>query len=248
MSASLTGVAVVTGASSGIGRAVAQAMAAHGVSLCLSGRDEARLQATARELASRATQVLVHAADLRSNDGICGLAERIRTGLGRVDVLVHAAGTLRLGDVEKAGWDDLDEQYAVNLRAPFLLTKALLPLLKEARGQVVFVNSTAGLAAGVDNALYAATKQALRSLAGSLRDQLGPAGLRVLSVYPGRTDTPMQERVHAYEGIKYDGRDLLSPGDVAEVIVSSLLLPRQAEVTDVVVRPTRQPVSGRNER
>ena len=82
---------------------------------------------------------------------------------------------------------------------PLLLTKGLLPMLKASSGQVVFVNSTAGLAAGADNGLYAATKHGLRSLTGSIRDTVNPYGIRVLSVFPGRTATPMQEGVARVE-------------------------------------------------
>jgi NADP-dependent 3-hydroxy acid dehydrogenase YdfG len=247
MSAALRGVAVVTGASGGIGGAVAVALAGPELSLCLTGRDEARLRGAAEAIGPRAARVLVHAADLASDKELCGLVERVGRELGRLDVLVHAAGGLRLGDVESAGWDDLDEQYRVNLRAPFLLTKAFLPLLKESQGQVVFVNSSAGLVAGAENGVYAATKQALRSLAGSLRDHVNRYGIRVLSVYPGRTATAMQQRVHAFEGRRYDGAELLQPGDVAELIAAALVLPRSAEVTDVMVRPMKKPSVGRAE-
>ncbi len=245
MTTRLAGVAVVTGSSSGIGRAVARALAAEGMSLCLTGRDAGRLQDGAREIAARAAQVIVHQADLSSDEGLRGLAVRVRTDLGRLDVLVHAAGVLHLGDVEAAGWDDLDEQYRVNLRAPFLLTKAFLPMLKQSSGQVVFVNSTAGLVAGAENALYAATKHALRALARSFRDHVNQYGIRVLSVFPGRTATPMQEAVHRFEGRRYEPAGLLQPSDIAEVIVTALALPRTAEVTDIVVRPMNKPSPGR---
>ncbi len=245
MRAPLAGAAVVTGSSSGIGRAVAQALAGRGMSLCLTGRDAGRLQDCAREIEPRAARVLVHLADLSSDQGIRGLVERVGAVLGRMDVLVHAAGVLHLGSVEAAGWDDLDEQYRVNLRAPFLITKAFLPMLRESNGQIVFVNSTAGLAAGVDNGLYAATKHALRSLAGSIRDHVNQYGVRVLSVFPGRTATPMQEAVQQFEGRRCEAADLLQPSDVAHVIVAALSLPRTAEVTEVVMRPSKKQTPGR---
>ncbi len=241
MSGTLAGVAVVTGSSSGIGRAVAHALAARGMSLCLTGRDAGRLEEGARDIAPGAAGVHMHCADLSRDQDIRGLVERVEAELGRVDVLVNAAGTIHLGDVEAAGWDDLDEEYRVNLRAPFLLTKAFLPLLKRSKGQVVFVNSTAGLAAGVDNGLYAATKHALRSLAGSIRDHVNRYGVRVLSVFPGRTATPMQEAVYRFEGRTYQASELLQPADVAEVVVAALTLPRTAEVTDIMVRPMKKP-------
>jgi short-subunit dehydrogenase len=214
------------------------------MSVCLSGRDVSRLQDVATKIRERTVQVLVHPADLSTDEGIRGLVAGVHADIRRIDVLVHAAGTIRLGNVESAEWSDLDEQYRLNLRAPFLLTKAFLPMLKETRGQVVFVNSTAGLIAGVDNGLYAATKQALRSIAGSIRDHVNPYGIRVVSVFPGRTATTMQEAVHRFEGRRYEPAELVQAGDVAELIVGALALPRTAEVTDVVVRPMKQPAHG----
>jgi NAD(P)-dependent dehydrogenase (short-subunit alcohol dehydrogenase family) len=219
---------------------MALALAEHGMSLCLSGRDAGRLEEGKAVIAARGARAMVHQSDLSSDAGIRSLAARVGAEFGRLDVLVHAAGDIRLGDVEAAQWDDLDRQYRVNLRAPFLLTKALLPLLKSSGGQVVFINSSAGLAAGADNALYAATKHALRALAGSIRDHLNRFGVRVLSVFPGRTATPMQEAVHRFEGRSYDAAALLQPEDVAEVIVRSLALPRTAEVTEIMIRSMKK--------
>ena len=106
---------------------------------------------------------------------------------------VHGAGVIARGPVEHAKVEELDCQYDVNLRAPFVLTRRFLPALKKARGQIVFVNSTAGRAAAPDAALYAASKHALRGFADSLRQEINPDGVRVLSMFPGRTATPMQQ-------------------------------------------------------
>ena len=242
MSAALTGAAVVTGASGGIGGATARALVACGMSVCLTGRDITRLQKVEADIGPSAVKVLVHPCDLATDEGIRGLVARVAAQRWRVDVLGHAAGTIRLGDIESVGWDDLDEQYRMNLRAPFLLTKAFLPMLKESRGQVVFVNSTAALSAGADNGLYAATKHALRSLTNSIRDYVNPYGIRVASVFPGRTATPMQESVHRFEGRRYDEAGLVQASDVAELVVAALALPRTAEVTEIVLRPMKKPV------
>jgi NADP-dependent 3-hydroxy acid dehydrogenase YdfG len=234
-------VAVVTGASGGIGRAVARALAAPDAALCLSGRDQARLDACAREVAPASGRVLVHASDLATDEGIRSLAGRVESELGRVDVLVHAAGELRLGNVEAAGWGDLDELYRTNLRAPFLLTKALLPLLERARGQIVFVSSSAALASGAENALYAATKAGLRAIANGIRDHVNRYGIRVLTVFPGRTASAMQQAVHGFEGRRYEPASLLQPEDVAGAIAAALQLPPTAEATEISVRPMRKP-------
>ena len=230
-------IAVVTGASSGIGKAVAVALAARGLRPCLTGRDVERLWRLADVLTARGARPSVVPADLGLDEGVRALIEAVET-IGRLDVLVHSAGALCLGDMVDAGWNDFDELYRVNLRAPYLLTRALLPLLAASRGQIVFVNSSAALRASADNALYAATKAGLVSLAGSIRDRVNPLGVRVLTVFLGRTATPMQEQVHAFEGKSYDPGTLMAPGDVAEVVVQALMLPRTAtEVTDITVRP-----------
>ena len=156
-------------------------------------------------------------------------------------MLVHGAGTIALGDLGSAPIEDLDRQYAANVRAPYLLTRALLPSLRATQGEVVFINSSAGLTARAGIAQYAATKHALKAIADSLREEVNPEGVRVLSVYPGRTATPLQARVHAEEGKAYLPERLVQPDDVASVVLNALTLPRSAEVTDVVVRPRLKP-------
>jgi short-subunit dehydrogenase len=248
MSAGLSGVALVTGASSGIGLALACALGARGVRVLLTGRDAARLEEAATQVRARGGTALVSSADLARDPDLRELASWVEREAGRLDLLVHSAGSIHLGSIDSVGWEDLDADYRVNVRAPFLLTKALLALLRAAGGQLVFVNSTAGLSAGPDNALYAATKHALRSLAGSIRDQVNRSGVRVLSVFPGRTATPMQEAVVRFEGRSYRPEELLQPEDVAEMVVAALMLPRTAEVVDVMMRPMTKPSAERSPR
>jgi short-subunit dehydrogenase len=125
----------------------------------------------------------------------------------------------------------------VNLLAPAELTRLCLPALRVAGGQVVFVNSGSGLRANPDWSAYAASKHGLRALADSLRAEEKGAGVRVTSVYPGRTATTMQEKVHAQEGKAYDPEDWIRPESVATAVLSAMDLPRDAEMTDVTVRP-----------
>jgi NADP-dependent 3-hydroxy acid dehydrogenase YdfG len=135
----------------------------------------------------------------------------------------------------------LDRQYRINVRAPYMLTQALLPMLKSRRGQIVFINSSAGLNARANVSQYAATKHALKAVADSLREEINAEGLRVLSVYPGRTATPMQADVHTMEGRAYRPDRLMQPEDVAAVVINALSLPSSAEVTDIHVRPLIKP-------
>jgi NADP-dependent 3-hydroxy acid dehydrogenase YdfG len=228
-------VALVTGASSGIGRAIALALASAGTSLALVGRRADELREVAEQAESRAE---IYVLDLTDDPALADLPRQVESDLGRLDLLVHSAGAFALGPISGAPVEDLDAQYRVNVRAPYLLTQLCLPMLRAARGQIVFVNSSAGVArarSGVSQ--YAATKHALRALADSVRDEVNPDGVRVLSVFPGRTATPMQALVHELEGREYRPGELLQPEDVAAAVAAAVALPSSAEVTEIDVRP-----------
>jgi NAD(P)-dependent dehydrogenase (short-subunit alcohol dehydrogenase family) len=148
---------------------------------------------------------------------------------------------MRPNEMERARVEDLDLQYATNVRAPYLLTQRLLEFLKVSRGQIVFINSSAGLTAKrPEVGQYAATKHALKAVADSLREEVNRKGIRVLTLYLGRTATPMQEALFRQEGREYCPAALLQPEDVASVVVHTLLLPPTAEVTDISIRPMQK--------
>jgi len=234
----LTGqTAVVTGATGGVGRAVAAKLLAHGATVVLVGRSDAALERTISDSGWRAAPAMGFAVDLAVDSEVRSLMERIERSVPRIDILVHAAGVISMGPVGGTSIAELDKQYQVNLRAPYQLTQALLPKLVSCSGQVVFINSTAGRQARAGVSQYAATKYALRALADSFRDEVNPQGVRVMSVFLGRTATAMQAAVHAHEGRPYDPSRLLQADDVATLILAALQLPRTAEVTDLYVRP-----------
>jgi NADP-dependent 3-hydroxy acid dehydrogenase YdfG len=128
-------------------------------------------------------------------------------------------------------------QLDVNLTAPAVLTHAFLPALRAARGTVVFVNSSAGLSANPTWAAYAASKFGLRALADSLRAEEAEHGIRVTTVYPARTATPMQEKVHEQEGRDYDASQWIQPATVADTVLHVVDLPDDATITELTVRP-----------
>jgi len=238
----LTGrVALVTGASSGIGRAIALALARHGAQLCVVGRDAARLAETVAAV-RQLSQATSFQTDLTSEENIQSLLQHLDKEAGRLDVLVHSAGVIHQDSMERSRVEDLDLQYATNVRAPYALTQRLLPRLMTSRGQIVFINSSAGLVAGRSGSgQYAATKNALRVIADSLREEVNSKGIRVLSVYVGRTATPMQKEVHHREGKAYQPEILLQPEDIASAVVHALAMPSTAEVTDISIRPMIKP-------
>ncbi len=234
-------VAVVTGASSGLGRAIAVALAARGAALHLVGRSAERLGTVADVARAMGAEARSYPADLASDERIEELCAVLCSHLEQVDILVHSAGVIALGRLEEASPAALDRQYRINVRAPYILTQRLLPLIKRCQGQIVFINSSAGLSARGNVGQYAATKHALRAVADSLRDEVNGDGVRILSVFLGRMASPMQEGVHRTEGRAYRPDRLVQPEDAAAVVLSALTLPRTAEVTDVTIRPLAKP-------
>jgi len=230
-------VAVVTGASSGIGRAIALGLAAAGANLCLVGRRLETLRSVADAAKRTSSRIESYQADLAVNRELDAFLAHLLRADTPVDILVHSAGAIRWGPLADSSADELDCQYRINLRAPCVLTRGLLPPLKSSQGQVLFVNSSAALTAKANVGQYAATKHALKAFADSLRDEVNPAGVRVLSLFLGRTATPMQAGVHAMEGRAYHPELLMQPEDVAAVVVHALCLPRSVEITDISMRP-----------
>jgi NADP-dependent 3-hydroxy acid dehydrogenase YdfG len=235
-------VAVITGAGTGIGAAIAQCIAKKGGSLFLIGRSQEKLESVAESARKSCPRVICHPADITSEEDIRVVVKCIKRDFGFVDMLVHSAGAISVGRFNDAPVKDFDKQYITNVRAPFILTQSLLPILIERKGQIVFINSSAGLSAGTGVSQYAATKHALKALADSLRAEINAEGVRVLSVYPGRTASPMQVRVHEMEKKAYHPERLMQPENVAEMVVHALGMPRTAEVTDLTIRPMAKPL------
>jgi NADP-dependent 3-hydroxy acid dehydrogenase YdfG len=217
-------VALVTGASSGIGSAIARSLApTH--DLLLGGRDETSLSLLAAELPGAQAWPF----DL-TNTASADLG-----ALTRLDVLVHSAGVALLGPLSEATDDDWRTTFEVNVFAVASLTQLLLPQLRAASGQVVLINSGAGLRANPGWGVYAASKFALRAYADALRAD--EPSLRVTSVFPGRTDTPMQQEVRRQEGGAYDATQYLDPASVGRAVASAVLATPDAHITELVVRP-----------
>ena len=217
---------LVTGSGSGIGRVVAERLLARGDEVWAVVRRSGRAP-------EGCVEVVADLADGPSLEALAAWPEWPQT----FDSVVHAAGVVELGRIADLGSAAWREQLDVNLVAPALLTRAVLPQLRAARGTVVFVNSGAGLRANPEWSAYAASKFGLRALADALREE--EPLLRVTSVFPGRTATAMQEKVHAQEGREYDAGAWIRPETVADAIISALDLSRDATTPEIVIRPAR---------
>jgi short-subunit dehydrogenase len=223
---------LVTGAGSGIGASVARMLHERGDRLVLLARSERRAADLAEEFPGSATLV----ADLADPAEL----ERVLAGADlpdQLDSVLHVAGVVDLTPVADLPATELREQVDVNLVAPAVLTRACLPSLRRTRGTVVFVNSSAGLVASPTWSAYAASKFGLRGFADALRAEEVEHGVRVTTVFPSRTATPMQEKVHAQEGATYDASRWIRPETVARTILHVLDLPTDTTIPEVTVRP-----------
>jgi len=221
---------LVTGAGSGIGAVLAERLLERGDALVLLARSTER----AHELRADLPEATVLVADLADAASVEAVSDRLPAVL---DSVVHAAGVVDLGPVAELTTEAWQSQLAVNLVAPAVLTRLCLPAVRAARGTVVFLNSGAGQVAHPQWSAYAASKFGLRALADSLRAEEQAHGVRVTTVYPGRTATPMQQKVHQQEGKDYDASAWIDPATVVDAILHVLDLPGDATVSELTIRP-----------
>jgi NAD(P)-dependent dehydrogenase (short-subunit alcohol dehydrogenase family) len=231
-------IALITGAAGGIGRAIAADLARAGVRVGLLGRTREALEAVAHDInRDIGGQSFILPCDLADDSQVRALPHKVTREAGPIDLLIHSAAVYFQESLETAPVEEFDLQYRINLRAPYLLTQLFLPQLKHRPGQVVFINSSTGVNARPTVTQYAAVKHGLRGLADAFRMEIAPAGVRVISIYPGQTATPMQERRYAIEGKPYHPEKLIQPEDVASAVLTAVAMPRTAVVTDLHVRP-----------
>jgi NADP-dependent 3-hydroxy acid dehydrogenase YdfG len=217
--------ALITGASRGIGAAIATALApTH--TLLLAGRPSPALQATAERLGATTLPL-----DVTDTDAIPSATAAI----GELDVLVHNAGVFFPGPVADSTVEEWRTTFDVNVVGAVAVTLALLPALRRAGGQVVFINSGTGRKASAAMASYSASKFALRAFADSLRES--EPELRVTTVFPGRVDTEMQQALVSFEGGDYDPAKFLRADTVAQVVAQVVATPADGHVHEVVIRP-----------
>jgi NAD(P)-dependent dehydrogenase (short-subunit alcohol dehydrogenase family) len=227
-------VALVVGASGGIGRAIAFDLLGAGAEVFMQGRSLAKLAQPPPPENIRGKGHFV-VADLVETSAVETLAAKI-AAKGRLDILVLSSGIYERSRDPAV----FTRQMAVNVVGPYALLQQLLPMLIKAKGQVVFINSTQGLKAAAGIGQYAATKHAMKAVADGLRDEVNGDGVRVTSIFLGRTATALQRAVFETEGRTYPPGRLIQPADVAELVLFLLQLPRTSEATDIVLRPMQK--------
>ena len=227
-------VALVTGASRGIGLAIARTLAAKGCNLAITGRDEHALRRLSRELASRKIQVLVQSCEVRDPQSVDDLFRVLRSQFQRLDILVNNAGiahaNLTVDKLPLPLWQDVID---TNLTGTFLVTQAALALMKRG-GTIVNNLSVAANRVFAGCSAYNASKHGALGFTSTLREELRPRGIRVIALLPGATDTDIWKTLWPQAPRK----KMMSPATVAEAVVKAILLPPNATVETLEILPT----------
>jgi len=244
-------VALVTGASSGIGHATALELAREGASVALVGRREDRLTDLAAEISSAGGRALVVPADITDAQAAADAVSRTVEGLGRLDILVNNAGLMLLGPAPAADLNDWRRMIDVNLMGLMYTTHAAVPHLLKAATQdprqvadIVNIGSVAGRSAFAMSAVYCATKFGVGAFTESLRQELARQHVRVSVVEPGSVDTELRthnpEIVQQYIASSLGDIERLQGQDIADAIGYVVTRPRHVAVNELLVRPTEQ--------
>jgi 3-oxoacyl-[acyl-carrier protein] reductase len=230
-------VAVVTGASKGIGRATALMLAKNGAHVAISARTSKLLDEVAQEITGLGSRVFAYAGDMSNESDIKAFIDQTVTQLGGIDILINNAGFgyfQNISDFSTEAWDDM---FNLNVRGLFICTRESLPFLRDA-GESIVVNvaSLAGKNAFVSGGGYAATKHAVVGFSRCLMLEERKNGVRVLLICPGSVDTNFFDNHHGGSDVK-KGR-ILKPEDVAESIVHMIKQPQRAMVSEIDIRPS----------
>ena len=237
---------LVTGATSGLGRAVALAFAARGIPVAIVGRSEEGLRQVTAEVQERNARVVPLQADLSDTAALADLVDAAASQLGGIGALVNAAGTDVPGRAEDLALEEWNRVVAVNLTAPFALARAAMPRMRTGGGGlVVNVSSVAGRRGWANASAYCATKFALSGLTQSLAAEGRGDGIRVCVVYPGAMATNWgtfdpEQRRNAAGPHAADPAESLDPATVADLIVWMATAPGEPVLNEVTVTPLRE--------
>jgi 3-oxoacyl-[acyl-carrier protein] reductase len=231
-----TRTALVTGATEGIGRATAFALGRAGWAVGVCARTGPKVDALVEALRAEGIHAVGRAADVSRPDDVAALVALVEAELGPVDALVNNAGVLHAKPFDELTLEEWDETMAVNVRALFLTTRAVLPAMRARRaGTIVNIASLSGREGWVGGTAYTASKHAVLGLSRSLMLEARGDGVRVVAVCPGSVATGMIQRQTMFEK---DPARILRPEDVAETVLHVLRLPQRALVSEIDVRPT----------
>ena len=229
-------VAFVTGASRGIGFAIAQRLSQLGCKIAICARDEGHLQSAAKKLAVFNAQIVALRVDVAQPAEIQPAVKQVEKALGPIEILVNNAGIGWFGAIQDATEENWDSVLDTNLKAVFLLTKAVAPgMIQRKAGHVINIASLAGKNSFAKGGIYCASKWGLLGLTECMAEDLRPYGIRVSAVCPGSVATEFSP--HAGK----DERKMLQPDDIAHAVEMLVTQAPQSFISEVLLRPTQKP-------
>ncbi len=237
--ATLSGaVTVVTGGGRGIGHAIATKLAEMNAAVVITGRDEARVQQVARDLAAQGHRCYGIGCDVTNLASVESLGKRLRRDYGRVDILVNNAGIAGPpGVLHELAPDDWDAIFNTNLRGVYYMLRAVVPLMiATGGGHIVNISSLAGKNPLPRGAAYSASKWGLNGLSYGVAEELRAQNIRVSVICPGSVDTDFSPR-----RLGKDTSKMLQPGDVAHAVAMLVTQEPQSFISEVLLRPTQKP-------
>lgn len=231
-------VAIITGASRGIGRAISLKFARQGMAVALTARDQKNLEAVAKEIVSNGGfDPLIISADLRDFTNITQISQRVMEKWGRIDVLVNNAGLGYLKPFLEISAAEFQEMLEVNVRAVFFLTQQVLPIMIERKsGMIINIASLAAKNGFKLGTGYAATKWALRGFAQCLLQEVREHDIRVVTIFPGSVDTGFGAGGQSPTGTP--GKNKILPEDIAEAAYFAYTIPLRSLLSEIDIRPT----------
>jgi 3-oxoacyl-[acyl-carrier protein] reductase len=230
-------VALVTGAGRGVGRAIALRLAHSGCRLILTARSLRQLEEVQGELAQSGGSAAIVAADLTRDEDLDRVAAEARRAFGAIDFLINNAGWGKRAPVVRAKIEDIDQTLRLNLRAPMLLARQVVPSMIERReGAVINIGSVSGKSGEADGAAYSASKFGLIGFTQSLYEEVREYGIKVAVILPGFVDTPMIPPVKHLDRAK-----MIQADDVAQSVLYVLNSPLTACPVEITIRPQRTP-------
>ncbi len=239
-------VAVITGASSGIGEATAEALAAEGASVVVAARREDRLSDLVERINGNGGKALPVECDVTDEEQAHSLIQKAKDEYGQVDILVNNAGVMQLSKVEKGLSDEWRRMFDVNVLGLLYATDAAVQVMKEqGSGHLVNISSVAGRKSRATTGVYSGTKFAVNAISEALREELLEDNIRVTMVEPGAVETELathitdEEAQEALSGLLK--LDILQPEDIANAIAYAVTQPERVSVNEVLIRPTQQP-------
>jgi NADP-dependent 3-hydroxy acid dehydrogenase YdfG len=238
-------VALVTGASSGIGEAAARTLAGLGASVALAARRTDRLEALAGEIRDAGGTALPIEADVTDRGQAEAAVKKAVDELGSLDTLINNAGVMLLGPIEGAPTDEWRTMIDANVYGLIYSTHAALPIMREqGAGHIVNISSVAGRVARSGSGVYNLTKHGIGAFSESLRQEVTASGIRVTLIEPGAVETELvdQNRPEMQEQInkRFEGIERLQAEDIANAIVYTLAQPAHVSINEVLIRPTGQ--------